>query len=168
MWVPSAMKKVAISLFAILAGTSVAMAADAGCDAFKWPVTREQALFEAAPAARPGASLAAGEAADLALVPVDTISFTVPPERAPAAGTFGATASVTVPPEGELQITLSGEAWVDVVQEGHAMKSSGFSGVKTCPGIRKSVRFKLAAGPAAIQLSGSKGQSIKVAVLAPE
>ncbi|WP_258600730.1 hypothetical protein [Mesorhizobium sp. AR10] len=162
------MKKVAISLFAILAGTSVAMADDAGCAAFKWPVTREQSLFPAAPAAQSGASLAAGEAADLALVPVATISFDVSPERAPAAGTFGATASVTVPPEGELQITLSGEAWIDVVQDGRAMKSSGFSGVKTCPGIRKSVRFKLAAGEATVQLSGAKNETIKVAVLAPE
>ncbi|RUV36122.1 hypothetical protein EOB49_17910, partial [Mesorhizobium sp. M7A.F.Ca.MR.148.00.0.0] len=36
MWVPFAMKKAAISLFAILAGTSFAMAEDAGCEAFKW------------------------------------------------------------------------------------------------------------------------------------
>jgi len=162
------MKKVAISLFAILVGTSFAMAAGAGCDAFKWPVTREQSLFPTAPAAQPGASLALGEAADLALEPVDTISFTVPPERAPAAGTFGATASVTVPPEGELQISLSDEAWVDVVQDGHATKSAAFSGVKTCPGIRKSLRFKLSAGPATIQFSGAKDESIKVAVLPPE
>lgn len=167
-WVPFAMKKVAISLFAILAGTSFAMADDAGCATFKWPVVREQALFAAAPAAQPGASFAAGEAADLALVPIDTISFDVPPERAPAAGTFGATASVTVPPEGELQISLSGEAWVDVIQDDRAMKSVGYSGVKTCPGIRKSVRFKLAAGPATIQLSGAKRETIKVAVLTPE
>jgi len=168
MWVPFAMKKVVISLFAILAGTSVAMAADAGCDAFKWPVTREQSLFPAAPAAQPGASLTLGEAADLALEPVSTVSFTVRPERAPAAGTFGATASVTVPPEGELQISLSDEAWVDVVQDGHATKSAAFSGVKTCPGIRKSLRFKLSAGPATIQFSGAKDESIKVAVLPPE
>ncbi|TGQ64467.1 hypothetical protein EN850_35865, partial [Mesorhizobium sp. M8A.F.Ca.ET.207.01.1.1] len=46
----SAMKKVVISLFAILMGTSLAMAEDAGCEAFKWPVTREQALFAEAPA----------------------------------------------------------------------------------------------------------------------
>ncbi|RVA35969.1 hypothetical protein EN933_30030, partial [Mesorhizobium sp. M7A.F.Ca.US.001.01.1.1] len=45
MGVPFAMKKVATSLFAILAGTSFAMAEDAGCEAFKWPVTREQTLF---------------------------------------------------------------------------------------------------------------------------
>ena len=162
------MKKVVISLFAILAGSSFANAADPGCAAFKWPVTREQALFAAAPAAQPGASLAVGEAADMTLVPVDTVSFTVPPQRAPANGTFGATADVVVPPEGELQVTLSGEAWIDVVQDDRATKSVGYSAVKTCAGIRKSIRFKLSAGTATIQLSGAKDQSIKVAVLAPE
>ncbi|MGX5839118.1 hypothetical protein ACWGTI_00205 [Mesorhizobium sp. ArgA1] len=162
------MKTFAISLFTILAGTSVAMAQEAGCDAFKWPVTREQTLFAAAPAAQSGAALTVGHAVDFTLEAVDEVAFTLPPERAPATGTFGATASVTVPPEGELQISLSGEAWIDVIQGDHAIKSAGFSGVKTCPGIRKSVRFKLPAGLASIQISGAKGQSIKVAVLAPE
>jgi hypothetical protein len=166
MWVP--MKKVAISLFVFLAGTSVTMAANAGCDAFKWPVTREQALFPAAPAAQSGGAVAVGQAVDFTLAAVDTISFAVPPERAPAAGTFGATASVAVPPEGELQISLSDEAWIDVIQDGQAVKSAGFSGVKTCPGIRKSVRFKLTPGAATIQLSGAKKEDLKVAVLAPE
>ena len=55
------MKKVVLSLFAILAGTSFAMAADGGCDAFKWPVAREQALFAAAPAAQSGAALTVGQ-----------------------------------------------------------------------------------------------------------
>lgn len=168
MRVTFAMKKVVVSLFAILAGTSVAIADDASCAAFKWPVAREQALFAAAPAAQSGADLSVGEAADVALAPVDTISFTVPPERAPAAGTFGATASVAVPPEGELQISLSDEAWVDVVQDGRAVKSAAFSRMKTCPGIRKSVRFKLAAGPATVQFSGAKKETLKVAVLTPE
>ncbi|SFO30671.1 hypothetical protein SAMN03159463_01577 [Mesorhizobium sp. NFR06] len=162
------MKKVAISLFAILAGTSFAMAGDAGCDAFKWPVTREQSLFPAAPAAQSGATLAVGQAVDFSLAAVDTISFDVPPGRAPASGTFGAKASVLVPPEGELQFSLSDEAWIDVVQDGHVVKPAGFSGVKTCPGIRKSVRFKLAGGAAIIQLSGAKKADLKVAVLTPE
>jgi hypothetical protein len=168
MWIPFVMKKIVISLFAILAGTGFAMADDAGCAAFKWPVAREQSLFATAPAAQPGASVAVGAAADLKLAPVDTISFAVPPGHAPAAGTFGATANVTVPPEGELQISLSGDAWIDVVQDGHATKSAAFSGVKTCPGIRKSLRFKLAGGAAIIQVSGAKTAELKVAVLAPE
>ncbi|MER8503304.1 hypothetical protein NKH80_11370 [Mesorhizobium sp. M0904] len=144
------------------------MAGDAGCDAFKWPVTREQALFPALPSAQSGGALTIGQAVDFTLAAVDTIGFAVPPERAPAAGTFGATASVAVPLEGELQISLSNEAWIDVVQDGKAVKSAGFSGMKTRPGIRKSVRFKLAAGPATIQLSGAKKETLKVAVLAPE
>lgn len=162
------MKKVAISLFAILACTSFAMAEEAGCEAFKWPVTREQALFAAAPATPSGATLAVGAAADLALVPAEKAGFTLPPEHAPASGTFGAVASVEVPTEGTIQISLSGEAWIDVIQNGHAVKSVGYSGVKTCPGIRKSVRFKLATGPATVQFSGAKKAELKVAVLTPE
>ncbi|KRB23699.1 MULTISPECIES: hypothetical protein [Mesorhizobium] len=162
------MKKVIISLFALVAGTGFAVAEDAGCEAFKWPVTREQALFAAAPATPSGGTLAVGAAADLALVPVDKAAFAVPPEHAPGEGTFGAVASVAVPPEGAIQISLSGEAWIDVIQDGKAVKSAGYSGVKTCPGIRKSVRFKLAAGPATIQFSGAKKAELKVAVLTPE
>ncbi|KAA3452799.1 hypothetical protein C7I87_01105 [Mesorhizobium sp. SARCC-RB16n] len=162
------MKKVIISLFALLAGTSLAMAEDAGCEAFKWPVTREQALFAAAPATPSGATLTVGSAADLVLVPAEKAGFAVPPEHTPAAGTFGAVASVAVPPEGAIQISVSGEAWIDVIQDGHPVKSVGYSGVKTCPGIRKSVRFKLAAGTATVQFSGAKKETLKVAVLAPE
>ncbi|RWC75030.1 MULTISPECIES: hypothetical protein [unclassified Mesorhizobium] len=162
------MKKVVISLFAILMGTSLAMAEDAGCEAFKWPVTREQALFAEAPSRPSGATLAVGAAADLALLPAEKAGFAVPPERAPAEGTFGAVASVAVPPDGSIQISLSGEAWIDVIQDGKAVKSSGYSGVKTCPSVRKSVRFKLAAGTATVQFSGAKKADLKVAVLAPE
>ncbi|RRI07033.1 hypothetical protein EH240_02740 [Mesorhizobium tamadayense] len=162
------MKKAVISLFALLAGTGFAIAGDAGCDAFKWPVTREQALFPAAPAAQSGAALTVGQATNFALAAVDTISFEVPPGHTQAAGTFGATASVTVPSEGELQFSLSDEAWIDVVQGGHAVKSAGFSRAKTCPDIRKSVRFKLSAGPATVQLSGARKADLKMAVLTPE
>lgn len=162
------MKKIVVGLFIVLAGTNFALAADSGCDAFKWPVAREQALFPAAPAVQSGVALTVGQAVDFSLAAVDTISFEVPPDREPAAGTFGATASVTVPPDGELQFSLSDEAWIDVVQDGRTVKSAAFSGVKTCPGIRKSVRFKLSAGPATVQLSGAKKPDLKVAVLTPE
>ncbi|MDX8479398.1 hypothetical protein RFN28_13040 [Mesorhizobium sp. VK24D] len=71
------MKKAAISLFAFLAGTSFAIAGDAGCDGFKWPMTREQALFPTAPAAQSGAALTVGQAMEFTLAAVDTISFEV-------------------------------------------------------------------------------------------
>jgi hypothetical protein len=94
------MKTLALSLVAALAATSASMADDAGCAAFKWPVTRDQALFAAAPTTPSGATLVIGAATDLSLTPIDKVTFAIAPERAPATGTFGATAGVVVPPEG--------------------------------------------------------------------
>ena len=162
------MRTIILGLAGLLGLTSAAMADDPGCASFKWPVSREQALLPAAPAAQSGTDIAVGAAADLTLVPADTVHFAIAPERAPAAGTFGATANVMVPPQGEIQVTLSDEAWIDVVQNGQAAHSLDFSGVKTCPGIRKSVRFKLMGGAAIIQLSGAKKADLKMAVVAPE
>ena len=67
----------------VLAGARAcfAMAEDTGCATFKWPVTREQALFPAAPAAQSGVALTVGQAVDFTLAAVDTISFAVSPER---------------------------------------------------------------------------------------
>ena len=41
------MRMFVFGLSALLAATTASMADDAGCAAFKWPVTREQALFAA-------------------------------------------------------------------------------------------------------------------------
>ena len=61
-------------------------------------------------------------------------------------------------------MTLSDEGWVDVVQNGARVKSSDFSGQKTCPGVRKSVRFTLAAGPAQLQISNVETNKIVFAI----
>jgi hypothetical protein len=53
--------------------------------------------------------------------------------------------------------------WVDVVQDGHAVRSDDFRGVKACPGIRKKRAFQASGG--SFQLSGAKKAGLKVAVL---
>ena len=70
------------------------------------------------------------------------------------------------PPEkaGVYQVTLSGEGWIDLVQNGAALDSADHSGAKNCPGLRKSVRFNVGAAPVALQVSGVPGDSIKVAI----
>ncbi len=83
------------------------------------------ALFAAAPATPSGATLAVGAAADLAWSGGESRFLRCRRTR-PAEGTFGAVASVEVPSEGAIQISLSGEAWIDVIQDGHAIKSAGF------------------------------------------
>lgn len=159
------MRVIALAL-ACLLGLGGSSRADAtGCAAFKWPVTREQALFSAATEARPGVAVAIGSAVELTLTPYGDASFSIPPERSPAVGTFGGKVDVIVPPQGGIQITLSEEAWIDVIQDGRIVHAADFSGAKSCPGIRKSVRFKLLGGAAIVQFSGVKKTRLKVAIL---
>jgi hypothetical protein len=136
------------------------------CDQFKWSVARERAWFAAArkPAAS-GTTIAVGEGYAIALQPDESIAFPLPPERAPKAGGFGATLGIAaIDKPGVYQITLSDEAWLDVIQGAAELKSAGFSGQKDCPGARKSVRFELSAGPATLQLSNAAGAAINLAI----
>jgi hypothetical protein len=81
------------------------------------------------------------------------------------AGTGAGFVQVSAPPKAAIyKITLSSESWIDVVQNGHAVKSSGFSGAVGCEGIRKSVKFDLAAQPFTLQLSGAPANTIRIVV----
>lgn len=65
---------------------------------------------------------------------------------------------------GRYQVTLSHEAWIDIVQAGAYRPSGEFSGVHGCPGLRKSVRFEFSAAPLVLQLSGASAPVIKIAI----
>ena len=51
-------------------------------------------------------------------------------------------------------MTLSSEGWIDVVQNGAAIRSDAHTGAKGCPDVRKSVRFPVGSFPIVLQLSG--------------
>ena len=160
------------SLLLVVSLASAARAQDAtGCDKFKWSVARERAWFAAGvkPLAAGADIPLAEQAYSVALVPDEAAGFVAPPERAPKPGAFGAVLKIaTLPKAGSYEITLSDEAWIDVVQNGAGVKSSDFSGQKNCPGVRKSVRFDLAAAPATVQISNSAKASIDVAIAPAE
>ena len=63
------------------------------------------------------------------------------------------------------RITISQDAWIDVVQDGKVLHQTGFTGSKTCPEIRKSVRFDLNKGPARIMLSDAAQEQLNLEVL---
>ncbi len=133
------------------------------CAAFKWPISdARQAL------AGTVANLASGAKApgdfELALAPMEQVAFPTKPERSPKhAGTFGGFVMADPPGGKTFQVTLSNEAWIDVVQDGKIVKSGGFSGKPGCAGVRKSVRFALPSSqPVTIQISGVEAQSIRV------
>ena len=144
-----------------------------GCDKFKWNIDHERAALTAPDRARlaSGAELAALPATGftLALVAPADAKLPSPPERAPKEGTFAGFASVKAAPKAGLYtISMSAGAWVDVVQDGHFLKPKAFSGATDCDGIRKTMKYELSARPLVLQISGTKEDSISIAILPTE
>jgi tungstate transport system substrate-binding protein len=139
------------------------------CQQFAWSVNREMALFDGAELQTAGTGatvLAQLPAFLLKLEPQEKVAFAEPPERgARFAGAKAGVVSFSVPKSGHYQITLSADAWIDLIQDGHALRSLGSSGRRNCPSVRKSVRFELQSGPAVLQLSSVSENAIKVAMV---
>ncbi|MEH2551667.1 hypothetical protein V1283_008312 [Bradyrhizobium sp. AZCC 2262] len=166
-----------ISLLVALAllGAAPAWAAEelSGCDKFKWGIERERAALTAPDRLKlvSGAELAAlpAQAVTLALRSPAEAKLPTPPERAPKDGTFAGFASIkTAPKTGLYSISLSSGGWVDVVQDGHFLKPKAHSGATDCDGIRKTMKYELSAGPLVLQVSGTKEDSVSIAILPTE
>jgi hypothetical protein len=183
-WLPSIELRGAVLALGILLCAGSALAQEAptsdtpqkgmsgGCESFKWPLDKERAAFDDAALEKVASGAARGalneQAFALALVPVADVAYTLSPakKKKDAAGASFGGMLAFAPPEkaGVYQVTLSGEGWIDLVQNGAALDSADHSGAKNCPGLRKSVRFTVGAAPVALQVSGVPGDSIKVAI----
>jgi hypothetical protein len=162
--------KAAIIVLALVVSAPAFAQEPIGCDKFKWPLDKERATLT-------GTDLPKVTSGDrvkwpipfgmsVALVPFADAKLPTPPERAPKSPTsFAGFVQVPAPAKaGSYKITLSAEGWIDVVQDGQAVKSTAFSGAMSCEGIRKSVKFDLAAHPLTIELSNIPSNSIGIAV----
>ncbi len=159
----------------VLFGSVPAFAAEepSGCDKFKWPIEHERAALTAPDRVKlaSGGELAAVPATGmtLALVPPADAKLPTPPERAPKDGTFAGFASFKNPPKaGIYTISLSAGAWIDVIQDGHALKPKGFSGATDCDGIRKTMKYEISATPFVLEISGARDNAVSVAILPSE
>jgi hypothetical protein len=145
-------------------------AADDGCEKFAWSVARDRAAF----AATDKATITAGEtlatlptaALLIRLQPGAQAAFDMPPERKPRTEQWhgGMVRLPALPKAGIYQITLSDDAWIDVIQNGRYARSVGSTGRSDCPGVRKSVRLDLDASPVVLQVSGVAADAISVTI----
>ena len=155
----------------LLVSFATARAAEepSGCDKFKWSIDHERAALTAPDRAKlaSGSQVTAVPSTGmiLSLRAPSEAKLPSPPERAPKEGTFaGFTSFKAAPKAGIYTISLSAGAWVDVVQDGHFLKPKGFSGATDCEGIRKTMKYELAATPFVLQVSGAKEDSISIAI----
>lgn len=166
------MRVLALAALVSFAVPAAAQQADP-CASFKWPVAREKQAFSGPqlPVLKSGSQypgILSG--VTVALDPQDKVNYPQPPNHKPKADSPNG-AFIAVPPlavGGTYQVTLSDDAWVDLVQGGKIIRSSSFSGVQGCPGIRKSVRFKVDAGPLAIEISDARADRVNLDFLPAE
>jgi len=162
-------KSFLVALTLIAAAPAFAAEEPSGCDKFKWNIDHARAALTAPDRAKlnSGSELAAlpSSGVTIALVAPADAKLPTPPERAPKEGTFAGFAKFPVVPKaGSYTISLSHGAWVDLMQDGHFLKPSAFSGATDCDGIRKTVKFDLAAAPFVLQISGVRESSIAIAI----
>ncbi|MGY4173928.1 hypothetical protein [Bradyrhizobium sp. USDA 4529] len=164
------MRKSLLAASLVLVSTSAFAAEEpSGCDKFKWSIERTRAALTASDRAKvvSGSEQTAlpATAITLALVAPGDAKLPTPPERAPKEGTFaGFTSFKAAPKAGLYTVSLSAGAWVDLVQDGHLLKPKAFSGATDCDGIRKTVKYDLTASPFVLQVSGSKENSLSIAI----
>jgi hypothetical protein len=163
-------KPIFIPLIAILVAAPALAEEPVGCDKFKWPLDKERATLNGTDLPK----VVSGERVTfpipfgtiVALVPFADAKLPTQPERTPKSpDTFAGFFQAKAPPQaGSYKMTLSAEGWIDVAQSGNTVKSTAFSGALGCEGVRKSVKFDLAAAPFTVELSGVKADEIKIVI----
>jgi|SRR5262252_6400594 len=167
------LKTLLVALLAFAVAPVWAAEEPSGCDKFKWPIDHERAVLTAPDRVKlnSGTDVTAMPATGitLALAAPSDAKLPSPPERAPRDGTMAGFANFkSAPKAGIYTISLSAGGWVDVVQDGHFLKPKAFSGATDCDGIRKTMKYELAAQPFVLQVSGARESAISIAILPSE
>jgi hypothetical protein len=149
----------------VLAATSAGAVED-GCRKFDWPVNREIELFGDGFFAdvESESALPKDGAFSMLLKPVAQVIYTVPPERGRDDG-YGGVVTLEWIADGRYQVTISGDAWIDAVQNDRRLPALASTSRDDCPGIRLSVQFEIKSQPLTLQFGGAMVRRLNVSVL---
>jgi hypothetical protein len=167
---PDRTMKISLIVLALCAATPAFAQEPVGCDKFKWPLDKERATLTGADLPRVDSGSRVNWAIPFAttftLMPLAEAKLPVAPDRTPKSNdAFAGFLQAPAPAKrGIYKITLSSAGWIDVVQDGHKLKSTAATGATGCDGVRKSVKFDLAAAPFTIELSDIEASTIAIAI----
>ena len=105
-----------------------------------------------------------GQAYAVTLQPTTQMQYTIPLGRAPKDGSFGGLFSLTVATAGTYSIALDQGAWIDMVRDQQAVKSSSHGHGPDCSTIHKTVEFQLTPGQYTIQVSAADAPALTLEV----
>lgn len=160
-WTGAGLAALALSL--VSAGSALA-----GCLDGPWPLEHEAAVMADSTQldrVESGAKVAlVREAAvTLALVPLASAPLPKRPARGDGTGSAGYL-WLNVREAGLYQVTVPEAVWLDMVVEAAPLVAEAFMPARDCPGVRKSVRFRLPAGDALLQVSRTTSSSLPVVI----
>lgn len=156
---------------ALLACTLSAPAVAEECTGFKFDVSRELKLLGAtheaiAAAASPAtaAKVAEGRVYEVTLTPQSDVQFAVKPEKPTMnEGSYAGMVVFTPAKDGNLRVSLSDAAWIDVLANNASLTSRDHSGNPNCKTLRKAVQFDVKASqPLVIQFSGGTHDKMRL------
>ena len=149
----------------LLAAPSAGTVED-GCRKFDWPLNREIELFDEGFFAdvESESALPKDGAFSMLLKPVAAVMYMVAPERGRDDG-YGGVVTLEWIAAGRYQVTLSGDVWVDAVQNGKRLPMLAATSRDDCPGIRLSVQFEVKSQPLTLQLGGAMARRLNISVL---
>ncbi|MEJ0050068.1 MAG: hypothetical protein WDN02_02440 [Methylovirgula sp.] len=155
-----------IALAALPASLPVLAAEPTGCDHFKWPLDHEKTLLATPAPIATGDAGKLGNGENLKLVPQANAKLPQEPSRPPKfPDSYAGFVTLPAPASaGSYRVTIAHGAWIDVVQDGHVLKSTDHTGAIGCDGLAKSVKFDLAATPFTVEISSSTEPSVTLVV----
>ena len=163
----------ALAIFAIAASVTPRFAEakdNPACEKFDWSVARELELFRDPDLEMVFSGATLGSVPDKGLVmelqPHVTVDYVLAPGREPKSDdSFAGLLFIkNVAQAGTYQVTLSGDAWIDLIQDGKALPLSAKTINPNCSDARMSIRFHLEPGPLTVQVSGASSNLIKLAI----
>lgn len=173
----SATSATALAIYAIAAGVTPGFAGakdNPACDQFEWSIKREFEFLRDPYLEMVFSGAALGSIPDKGLVmelqPHGTVDYVLAPGGDPKSdGSFAGLLFIKdVPQAGTYQVTLSEDAWVDLIQDGKALALAAETGNPNCSDAPKSMRFRLERGPLTVQVSGVSSTLIKLVILPVE
>ena len=106
-----------------------------------------------------------GRAARLTLLPTPEVRYPLRPEKPSGSVSHGGLVRIDIREAGAYRVALDSAAWIDVVRDEQAARSTAHGHGPNCTGIRKMVDYSLTPGPYILQISAN-GQPEMTVLLA--
>ncbi|WP_425908581.1 hypothetical protein [Nitrobacter sp. TKz-YC02] len=99
--------------------------------------------------------LPVGQAASLTLLRTPDVRYPRRPEKPGGSVSYGGLVLIYVHEAGTYRVALDSVAWIDLVRDEQAVKSTAHGHGPNCTGIRKMVDYPLTPGPYVLQISAN-------------